>query len=133
MWKVPTPLRLSLSKPARCLLLAIAFGLTACAQSHADADDGEPVMCALGGAGEFKPACRLERTTIDAQQVLVVRHPDGGFRRLTISADGQHLDAADGADRSQSARKGDRFEVILGSDRYVIPVAAPAQADARPS
>ena len=63
----------------------------------------------------------------DGVQVIVVRLPDGGFRRLEVSKDGQNLNAADGADRSQSALKGDRFEVILGQDRFVIP----AKADAR--
>lgn len=106
--------------------------LAACSQTPADADDGEPIYCALDGASQFKPDCRLERTVIDDQPVFVVRHPDGGFRRLLASKDGQHLEAADGADASQSARKGDRYEVILGDDKYVIPVAAPAKTDAKP-
>ncbi|MFM5885807.1 MAG: hypothetical protein ACKOQ3_10895 [Novosphingobium sp.] len=112
--------------------LGIVLLLAGCAQSSADADDGEAIFCALGGSREFKPDCRLERTAIDAQPVFVVRHPDGGFRRLAVSKDGQHLDAVDGADASQSALKGDRWEVILGGDKYVIPVAAPAEANAKP-
>lgn len=109
--------------------LALLAVIAGCAQG-AEQQDGEPIYCALGGAKDFKPVCRLERTTIDRQAVLVVRHPDGGFRRLTISADGQHLDALDGAEAGQSALKGDRFEVILGGEKYVIPVAAPAASDA---
>ena len=42
------------------------------------------------------------------------------------SADLDDLLAADGADVTQSARKQDRYEVILGQDRYVVPVQAPA-------
>lgn len=55
-----------------------------------------------------------------------MRHPDGKFRRLVASADSQNLLAADGADQSQSALKGDRWEVILDDDRYVVPVKADA-------
>ena len=113
---------------ARCLFPTLL--LAACSQSQADADDGEPIYCALAGASDFKPDCRLERATIDAKAVFVVRHPDGGFRRLQGNKDGQHLDAVDGADASQSALKGDRWEVILGGDKYVIPVVAPSGADA---
>ena len=115
---------LSLSKPPRIVLSIIALTVAACTQSQADADDGEAIYCALGGTSVFKPDCRLERTTIDAQAVYVVRHPDGAFRRLQASVDGQHLEAADGADASQSALKGDRWEIILGGDKYVIPVKA---------
>ncbi|WP_296676560.1 hypothetical protein [Novosphingobium sp.] len=112
-------------RAARGLLVAAL--LAGCSETQA-ADDGEVITCALGGSGEFKPACRLERTVIDSQSVFVVRHPDGAFRRLVVTADGQHLDAADGADASQSALKGDRFEVILGGDKYVIPVKADARS-----
>lgn len=126
MWNTSTPLGLSVSKPARCLVPL--FLLAACSQSAPDADDGEPIYCALGGASAFTDTCRLERTTIDARPLLVVRHPDGGFRRLQVSPDGQHLDAVDGADTAQSALKEGRYEVILGGDKYVIPV----KADARP-
>ncbi|MBS0480699.1 MAG: hypothetical protein JSR96_00820 [Proteobacteria bacterium] len=122
---------MSLPKAARYLLPVLA--LAGCSQSQADPqDDGEPVYCSFAGQNDFKPDCRLERTVIDGAQVLVVRHPDGAFRRLQISKDGGHLEAADGADHSQSALKGDRYEVIIGGDRYVIPAkAGAAGADAK--
>ncbi len=105
-----------------------ALLLTACSQDFAPPAkiDDEPVFCALAGSQDFKDQCRAERTTVDGAQVIVVRHPDGAFRRLEVSKDGQNLLAADGADQSQSALKGDRFEVILGPDRYVIPAKANA-------
>ncbi len=110
--------------------LVLVAALTACSQDYAppaEAND-EPVFCALAGSQQFKDQCRAERTTVDGAQVIVVRHPDGAFRRLEVSKDGQNLLAADGADQSQSALKGDRFEVILGPDRYVIPAKANAPA-----
>ncbi len=109
--------------------IAAPLLLAACQQpGGAEAQDGEPIFCALAGAKEFKQDCRLERTQIDGKQTFVIRHPDGGFRRLLVSDDGQNLLAADGADVTQSARKGDRYEVILVQDRYVVPVQAPAGA-----
>lgn len=86
----------------------------------------EAVWCGLGGATELKQDCTLERGVEEDRPAFVVRHPDGKFRRLIASPDGQNLLAADGADQSQSALKGDRWEVILGDDRYVVPVKADA-------
>jgi len=93
-----------------------------------------PLLAACGG-GVAKPPevaeqeCGLERVSEEGRAAFVLRHPDGKFRRLVASADGQQLLAADGADQSQSARKsgpeGERWEVILGDDRYVVPVQAP--------
>ena len=86
------------------------------------------MLCSLGGARDFKAECQLDRSVVDGAQVFIVRHPDGAFRRLQVSEDGQNLLAADGADETQSALKGDRYEVILGPDRYVIPAKADAAA-----
>lgn len=107
----------------------LALALAACGQGDsAEAPAGEVVLCSLDGAKDFKPHCQLERSVIDGAQVFIVRHPDGAFRRMQVSADGQNLLAADGADETQSALKGDRYEVILGPDRYVIPAQANAAA-----
>ncbi len=104
--------------------VAAVLLLAACGKGGAPAasQDGESIACALGGSMQFKPDCTVEREG----STIVVRLPDGAFHRFAVSKDGQSLDAADGADKAQSARKGDRFEVILGQDRYVIPVSAGA-------
>lgn len=110
----------------RTIALIPLLLLAACQQrGEGDVADGEAIYCAPDGAKEFKPECRLERTVIDGKKTFVIRHADGAFHRLVVSDDGQNLLAADGADVTQSARKGDRFEVILGQDRYVVPVQAP--------
>jgi hypothetical protein len=75
---------------------------------------------------QFKPDCTVERSMADGAQVIVVRLPEGGFHRFEVSKDGRELLAADGAEQSKSALKGDRFEVILGEDRFVIPAKASA-------
>ena len=114
---------MSLSKAARCLGLTLL--LAACSKGGVVKQaEGETIACALGGTQQFKPDCTVERSTADGTQVIVVRLPDGAFHRFEVSKDGQQLLAADGADQSQSALKGDRFEVILGQDRFVIPAHA---------
>ncbi|WP_232730053.1 hypothetical protein [Novosphingobium kunmingense] len=99
----------------------------ACGQAD-EAPVGEPITCALAGASEFTPDCRAERVMIGGRSGVVVHHPDGGFRRLAIAAGGQSIEPLDGADEARSALKGDRYEVIVGTDRYVIPVAGNAAA-----
>jgi hypothetical protein len=105
-----------------------ALVLSACTPAGQAAPDEarERIACAVGGAVEFTEDCVLERTSVEGAQMLVIRHPDGGFRRLEVSKDGQNLNAADGAEVTQSALKQDRWEVILGDNRYVIPVKADA-------
>jgi hypothetical protein len=114
----------------RGLALASVTLLAACSQGEAEPGGAKPerVFCALGGSLQFADNCTIERTAVEGAQVIVVRHPDGAFRRLEVSKDGQNLTAADGAEQSQSALKGDRFEVILGDSRYVIPAKADASA-----
>ena len=52
--------------------------------------------------------------------VLVLRHPDGGFRRLLVTKDG--IVAADGAETAKVTPidKG-MIEVALGANRYRLP------------
>lgn len=108
------------------LAAAVAFAaLGGCSALGGAEESGEAISCALGGAQEFSTDCRLERVAVEGAEVLVVRHSDGSFRRLEVSADAQSLNAADGAALSQSARKGETWEVILDENRYVIPVKGP--------
>jgi hypothetical protein len=113
----------------RAAALIMLAGLTACSQD-APEEAGELISCAIDGSREFKRWCGLERTVFEGRKGFVVRHPNGAFRRLEVSADGQNLLAADGADQTQSALKRGRYEVILGPDRYVIPQQPPGEADA---
>ena len=108
-------------------LICVTMVLAACSPQPPAVAAGETIACALGGSQQFKPDCTVERSMSDGAQEIVVRLPGGGFRRLEVSKDGQNLNAADGADQSESALKGDRFEVILGPDRFVIPAKANAR------
>ena len=118
---------------AAAILFALALAACSSGPPGKPLEKGEQIACALGGSQQFKSDCTAERATQDGVQVIVVRLPDGGFRRLEVSKDGQNLLAADGADQTQSALKGDRYEVIWGQDRFVIPAKGPARPDAQPS
>lgn len=110
--------------------LAMGIALTGCggaaptphnqngaAQAAAPVDDGK-ADCALGGSGGWARDCLVER----AGEMLTIRHPDGGFRRFRVLADGRGLEAADGAEAAKLSIVDDkRIEVVAGDDRYRLP------------
>jgi hypothetical protein len=54
--------------------------------------------------------------------MLVIRHPDGGFRRFNFLTDGRGLEAADGFDETRiSLRTGSMIELSSGDDKYRLP------------
>ncbi|WP_373486902.1 hypothetical protein [Blastomonas sp.] len=95
-------------------------------------DAGEPesltggetaaVQCALGQSTEFTDGCDVERVQNGETRGLVMRHPDGGFRRFEIVDDGRGLVAADGSEEAVVTPLTDgRIEVSVGRDRYRLP------------
>lgn len=102
--------------------IGLAFSLAACGAAPEDkvatAAPDDRIECATGGAAEFTKACAVERGEGTA---LVLRHADGGFRRIELAADGT-ITAADGSDEPGGKALSDgRFELTLGSDRYRLP------------
>ena len=99
--------------------------LAACSQAateesvSADADDR--IECAVAGTAAFARACQVERREVDGVPILVVRHPDGGFRRFEVMRDGSGLTAADGAQRAVVSLREQGIEVAVGVDRYRFP------------
>jgi hypothetical protein len=111
-------------------LVALAL-LGACSrggQAPKVAEGSEHVACALGQGAAFAMDCAVERSRAGDEQVLVVRHPDGGFRRLSVRQDGTGLAATDGADNARVSVAGPVLEVAIGEDRYRIPFAVKADA-----
>jgi hypothetical protein len=119
------------------ILLALA-GLAACGEgdgsgsqastSTASGDAASPtaagadrVACALADASAFADACTLERAQVEGAPVLVIRHPDGGFRRFAVK-DGSVIEA-DGAEAATVTRNGNTIEIAVGADRYRLTVA----------
>lgn len=108
----------------RPLIAALLAGLAAACSGGegAPVPEGESLACALGGAADFAQDCLLERVREGGADILVLHHPDGGFRRLIVLPSGG-LIAADGADQAQVSEGQDGFSVALGQDRYHIPQA----------
>jgi len=113
---------------AVCRLIAAAAGLTvlaACKPAPAPvpekAEGAEHVACAVAGAAEFRDVCAVERARAGDALFLVVRHPDGGFRRFEVLSDGRGIAAADGADSAQVALRDGGIEVTVDKDRYRFP------------
>ncbi len=107
-------------RAAACLTV---LPLAACSSGSAPAvaEGGEHIACALGKDAQFAPACAVDRAEPDGEKILVVRHPDGGFRRFTVLKDGHGLAAADGAAAAQVAIADNLLEVTVGEDRYRFP------------
>lgn len=104
-------------------VLALLAGCSGEAQPDAplEADDSR-VACALGSDTEFAEKCDVERVQNGDKRELVMRHPDGGFRRFEIVTDGRGLVAADGAEQAVVTPLADgRIQLSVGDDRYRIP------------
>jgi hypothetical protein len=116
--------------------LVLALVLGGCSQSpedpaatdHANVES-ERADCALAGSAAFKPACSIDRN----DDSLILRHPDGGFRRFTLGDGDNRIRPADGAEAAQWRDLADgRVEVVVGQDRYRFSLESePADASSR--
>ena len=100
------------------LLLAACGG-----ESVEEAPAGPVVACALASSVEFTPDCTMERALQDGQSLLIVHHPDGGFRRFQLGVPGQGIIVADGADDALVTPGEGMIEVQVAEDRYRLPVS----------
>ena len=85
------------------------------------AEGPEHIECALGPGTGFAQDCAIERSQEGGVYKMIVRHPDGGFRRFEVNASNEIM-ASDGADTAVVALKGAVAEVAVGEDRYRIPL-----------
>lgn len=83
-----------------------------------DTEGGTPVACALRGASDYASECRLVEIDKGAERYFVMRHPDGGFRKLAPADTPAGLVEFDGAQRAESQRVGDEIVLSIGDDRY---------------
>ncbi|WP_404480786.1 hypothetical protein [Novosphingobium sp. BL-52-GroH] len=115
----------------QAVVATLALLLAACSSDReppAVAEGAGHVDCAVGGTSDFKPVCSLERIEADGRTTMIVRHPDGAFRRFEVSDDGEGLVPSDGAETATTSLADGKLVVTLGADRYRFPV--PEQADA---
>jgi hypothetical protein len=105
---------------------AVILGLTACSSpsepAPSVAKEPERIACALGPGIGFTPTCAIERSRDDdGIHRMIVRHPDGGFRRFEVGRDNVIV-TSDGAESAAVALEGETAEVSVGDDRYRIPL-----------
>jgi len=116
-------------------ILALSLALAACENRPdnrilADAeqraasragDDGK-IECAINGTSDFVRDCYTERLVGENGVTMIIRHPDGGFRRFNVLTDGRGLEAADGFDKARvSLAEDGRILVGVGPDQYLLP------------
>lgn len=112
---------------SEALISAVTLALLAGCSGETQADrlveaDDSRVACALGSDTDFAEKCDVERVQSGDKRELVLRHPDGGFRRFEIVTDGRGLIAADGAEEAVVTPLADgRIQLSVGDDRYRIP------------
>jgi hypothetical protein len=122
-------------------LFLLALALAACKPAPDDAKPAEPreevkkedlapnqVACALGGSEVFADVCEVEQKKEEGTLYLVVRHPDGGFRRFEVLTDGHGLATADGAEVAETALDDGMLEVAVGEDHYLFPATVRSDA-----
>lgn len=118
-----------------CTLSLVLLALAACQKApeagmarQSTATGGAGTPCALHGGKAFETGCSVERITTDDGLVLVLHHPDGGFRRLLVTTDGRGVVAADGSEQATIAVAGPgMIEVAIGDDRYRLPATVKGQ------
>lgn len=111
---------------ALCLLIAACGGSTedssvtraangGTAKNH---DESRQIDCAVDGTNRFVRACTIDKI---GEALFMLRHPDGGFQRITLADDGT-IDVADGSARPSGRSLGDgRFELEIDGKRYRLP------------
>jgi hypothetical protein len=114
-------------------LLAPALLLAACQKPPPDpvveaAARAPTVSCALAGAAAFGTGCTIEKIVSPDGLALIVHHPDGGFRRLTVTTDGRGVITADGSETATvTIVDPDTIEVAVDKDRYRLPATVKGQ------
>jgi hypothetical protein len=97
------------------------------AQAAAEPDDNR-IECRIANSPQFDRFCTIEYGESDAGGTLVVRKPDGGFRRLLVARDGRGVVAADGAEQAEvTIIDDDRIEVTIGGDTFRLPATVRAR------
>lgn len=88
------------------------------------------VECALAGSDRFSRTCSNEQISANGVIMLVIRHPDGGFRRFDVLTDGRGLSPADGFDETHiRLLEGSMIELTSGDDKYHLPAQIKTSAN----
>ncbi|USI71881.1 hypothetical protein [Sphingomonas morindae] len=111
----------------RFALLLLPLVLAACQKKAEDpvidaAARATSLPCALSGSVTFQTQCTVERMVSGDGLALLIHHPDGGFRRLTVTTDGRGVVTADGAETARvTVIDPGTIQVAIDDDRYRLP------------
>jgi hypothetical protein len=126
---------------SRIFVVLVMLGTLACCSNNSDdglanaeksasqeaALNGK-IECALAGSTKFERICSTDRISGADGQILVIRHPDGGFRRFNILTDGRGLSPAQGFDETKISILADgMIELKSGDDLYRLPAQIKAK------
>ncbi len=108
------------------LALAAVIGVAACSDPAPEiaAEGGEVVECALNGAETFKPDCRLLEAPATEGHAWMIRHPDGGFRRVERSDIPGGYITGDGSIEGSAVVENGYTILTIDKDRYRWAVEA---------
>jgi hypothetical protein len=130
IWTIYRESDAAVLKAAICIGAGLAL-LSGCSSQTPDdqaaaeqqAEASGAIRCALGGAKQYERRCTTERAVGPKGAQLVIRHPDGGFRRFNILTNGRGVESADGSQPATVAMAGKNYlSVSVASDRYLLPV-----------
>lgn len=112
----------------------LILGLAACSRGGSEpAKDTGKIACALAGSAQFEQRCWVETVVEKGRKLLIVRAPDGSFRRFVAVDDGRGAIPADGADDSSAEWvDGGKLQLTVGQDRYQFPASMKSDDAAKP-
>jgi hypothetical protein len=103
-------------------------------EAASQARAGGKVECALAGLADFERTCSTEQIAANGATMLVIRHPDGGFRRFNVLNDGRGLAPSDGFDETRiRLLDGSLIELTSGDDKYRLPAEIKSSSETRQS
>ncbi|MEP0391999.1 MAG: hypothetical protein ABJ205_14675 [Erythrobacter sp.] len=104
--------------------------LTACEATQSPEPEGETLDCAIGAGAELSNVCTLEWVGEERGQEFLVHHPDGGFRRFTLSEDASKVVVKDGAEDVEMVEPAPSgfWQFSVSSDQYLVPLPPPSGA-----
>ena len=110
-----------ISKAKAVYTCIVLLALAAC-EPVDDQVSAPAIECPINGASGFAPDCTMERAEDEGASILIVRHPDGAFRRFELGVPGEGIITADGMQPAEVERGDGMIEVRVGADRYRLPV-----------
>ena len=98
--------------------------LTACEAAQSPEPEGDTLECAIGGAADLASNCTLEWMGQAGTGDFLIHHPDGGFRRFSVSEDASSIILNDGAEELEMIEpsQGGFWQFSVSGDRYKMPV-----------